>query len=194
MKDDYRWLAPFYEHIAQLVFDQELRLAHFDLMESGCGLLEQTKLIVWLGGGTGIGINELLKAAPRARLIYIEPSRHMLQRAQIKVKPKFKKRVEWVLDTHLWLYQPTQSLRWADQPVDVLITAFMLDVLRQETLIELIRWSNKHVNTWFYADFVPQKKWRMSAGGYRVGGIRFMIPELPKHFGRCRPSSWPLTS
>lgn len=168
MKDDYRWLAPFYEKIAQLVFGQELNLAHFDLMENGQWVLGQAKIIVWLGGGTGIGINELLETAPHAHLIYVEPSNRMRKLAQAKVKKNFRERIEWVKDNHLWLYQPNQSLRWAEQKIDLLITAFMLDVLRSESLIELIKWSNEWVDTWFYADFVPQERW------HKKGFIQFM--------------------
>ena len=159
MKDDYYWLAPFYESIARMVFGQELRRAHLDLMINGREILQQAKLVVWLGGGTGIGINELLAAAPNARLIYVDPSLRMLKQAQIKVQSDFYERVEWVNNTHDWLYQPIQSRRWADQKVDVLVTIFMLDVLPQKTLIELVKWANGNVSTWFYADFIPQKRW-----------------------------------
>ena len=88
--DSYRYLAPFYELLARLVFGQSLTKAHFELLQPNHLELRETfehaQRIYWLGGGTGIALCELMKVAPNARLYYIEPSRSMLSRAQQKVR------------------------------------------------------------------------------------------------------------
>ena len=158
-KDQYRWLAPFYEPLASIVFGQALVKAHFDLLESGQSCLHKARSIVWLGGGTGIILNELLHTAPYAQVTYVEPSVQMLKRAQAKLDPQFKDRIEWVNARHTWLYESNQRVRWSETKIDILLTAFVLDVLSEAPLNTLIRWAKGHVSTWFYADFIPQKKW-----------------------------------
>ena len=167
--DQYRFLAPFYEKLAFFVFRNELKSAHLDLIIEAQEELKQARTIVWLGGGTGICINQVLKQAPQAKLLYIEASKAMISRAQAQIDARYTMRVEWINEKHSWLYEPKQVQRWLKEPIDTMLTFFFLDVLPQKECLDLMYLAKKQViQTWLFADFVPQKAW------YKKAFIRFM--------------------
>ena len=158
--DDYHFLAPFYDYLAHLVFQGELLKAHHDIITVAQNDLAKAKYLVWIGGGTGHYIDEVLNIAPQAKLIYIEASRAMMKRAQTRLNPKFKGRVEWILASHTWLFEAQQAQRWHDEPIDAILTFFFLDVLPKADCVALIRWAKQqNVKAWLFADFIPQQKW-----------------------------------
>ncbi len=167
--DAYRFLAPFYEKLAFLVFGTELKNAHQDVITEAKEELKQARTIVWLGGGTGLCINEVLRQAPQAKLLYIEASKAMISRAQTQIHARYTMRVEWINEKHSWLYEPKQVQRWLKEPIDTILTFFFLDVLPQEECLKLMCWAKQqHIKAWLFADFVPQKIW------YKKAFIRFM--------------------
>ena len=158
--DYYRFLAPFYDCLAHLVFRGELLKAHHNIVSAAESDLAKAKCLVWIGGGTGHCINKILMKAPLAKLIYIEASWAMMKRAQSRLDPKFHDRVEWVLGTHTWLLEARQVQRWHDEPIDAILTFFFLDVLPKADCVTLIKWAKQQkVKAWLFADFIPQKAW-----------------------------------
>ncbi len=168
-RDRYWLLSSVYERLASLVFGQELVAAHRDLIEGGRGALAQCTELIWIGGGTGVLIEELLSAAPQATLTYIEPSKSMLKRAQSRVHQMVQRdqeRVIWVNATHEWLYQRAQ-IDSSQTPAEdhanhqrCLLTVFFMDVLTAPQCHELMEWAREaQVNTWLFADFIVQTGW-----------------------------------
>ena len=51
--DYYRFLAPFYDCLAYLVFRGELLKAHHHIVSAAESDLARAKYLVWIGGGTG---------------------------------------------------------------------------------------------------------------------------------------------
>jgi tRNA (cmo5U34)-methyltransferase len=171
LRDHYRFLAPIYEKLASLVFGSALVSAHRDLIVHGRDALAHCTQIIWIGGGTGVLIEELLKVAPQATLIYIEPSRAMLKIAKDRVHTlayNDRERIIWVNETHDWLYHQTaDSILHRSSPHDPIgfhrrcfFTAFFMDVLSFKQCQELMKWSRTHqVDTWLFADFIIQQRW-----------------------------------
>ena len=158
--DRYRFLAPFYDSLAHLVFRGELLKAHHNVVLAAENDLARSERLVWVGGGTGHCINMILIKAPKAKLIYIEASRAMMRRAKTRIDPKFHDRVEWILDSHTWLFKAQQVQRWHNEPIDAILTFFFLDVLSKADCVTLVRWVKQHkVKAWLFADFIPQQTW-----------------------------------
>lgn len=158
--DDYRFLAPFYDRIAHLVFRGELLKAHHNIFIAAENELARAKYLVWIGGGTGYCLDKVLIKAPQAKLIYIEASWAMMKRAQTRLDPKFSDRVEWILASHTWLFEAQQAQRWHDEPIDAILTFFFLDVLPKADCVTLMRWAkHQKVKAWLFADFIPQQAW-----------------------------------
>ena len=154
--DDYRWLAWMYDSLADLVFGGEILRAQRALLTSNVACLSQSKCILWIGGGTGRVLNELLSLAPHAHVIYVEPSAQMLARAINNVDPRSTHRVRWVHRDHRWLWEPRAE---ADlERIDVMITAFFLDVLPEEECRALALHASPRVRSWLFADFIPQRR------------------------------------
>jgi hypothetical protein len=81
----------------------------------------------------------------------------------------YSMRVDWINEKHSWLYEPKQVQRWLKEPIDTMLTFFFLDVLPQKECLDLMYWAKQQViQTWLFADFVPQKSW------YKKAFIRFM--------------------
>ena len=167
--DAYRFLAPYYEWLVHLIFRDELHKAHQDILCYGQSELLKAKQIIWIGGGTGYCLHDILERAPQAKLIYIEPSWAMMKRAQAQVDSKLNDRVEWVLAPYTWLFETPQVHRWSHESIDVILTFFFLDVLPKTDCNLLMNWAQKQgVTAWFFADFIPQQKW------YKIIFICFM--------------------
>lgn len=167
--DSYRFLAPFYDCLAYLVFRGELLKAHHNIVSVAESNLAEAKYLVWIGGGTGHCINKILMKAPQAKLIYIEASWAMMRRAQTRLDEKYHDRVEWILDSYTWLFESQQTQRWHNEPIDAILTFFFLDVLPKAECVALINWAKQRkIKAWLFADFIPQEAW------YRKLFISFM--------------------
>ena len=154
--DHYRWLAWIYDSLADLIFGGEILRAQRTLLITHASDLIQSKCILWIGGGTGRVLNQLLSLAPHAQVIYLEPSARMLSRAIREVDACYTHRVRWVHRDHTWLWETRTEVDL--EQIDVMITAFFLDVLPEQECRALARHASTRVRLWLFADFVPQRR------------------------------------
>ena len=153
--DTYRWLALMYDRLAHLVFGGAILRSQEILLSANASHLFRAQCVIWIGGGSGRVLNQLLTFAPQAQVIYIEPSKRMLIRAMRDVSVEHEHRVRWIHQDHTWLWTPQADFE--TQSVDVLITAFFLDVLTEYECRSLVRHMSPKVTCWLFADFVPQR-------------------------------------
>ena len=154
--DSYRWLAWIYDQLARLVFGGAILRSQHALLASHASVLASSRRIVWIGGGTGRALNNLLVLAPHAQVIYIEPSARMMTQALRDVSQQHRHRVQWIHQDHLWLWGPQAETEAYE--IDVLITAFFLDVLTEPDCRALARRMGLRAKWWLFADFVPQRR------------------------------------
>ena len=154
--DTYRWLTWIYDRLAHLVFQGAILQSQRELLAAHDSVLGSCQHVVWLGGGTGRLLNDLLISAPYAQVTYIEASASMMSRATREVEPQHQHRVRWIHQDHRWLWGEQAQ---AQLPaIDILITAFFLDVLPEDDCRELAQWAQLKVKRWLFADFIPQKR------------------------------------
>ena len=168
-KDHYRYLAPFYERLVRLVFGTALHQAHHEALLLGLPVACDNTLHIWIGGGTGYSINEVMRNLPKTKLLYIEASQSMMKQAQQRLLPEYENRVQWLNTTHDVLYSSEMSSYLNNFNRLYLMSFFFMDVLKEDDCRILMRWAKQHqILGWFFADFVQQKKWHYQ------GLIRFM--------------------
>lgn len=118
--NNFNFLAPVYDALAQLAFGQTLYMAsvHFlDRIPAG------SKVLV-LGGGTG----KLLPKLKECEVFYVEKSTQMLERAK---KREAIGRVHFI---------EADFLKWqTDQQFEVVICPFFLDVFTETNLKQVIQ-------------------------------------------------------
>lgn len=163
--DSYRWLARGYDLIARLVFGDAISRAQRALIEAHALELASSERVLWVGGGTGRLLSELLKRAPHAEVTYVEPSASMMRRAISSLTEPERARVRWIHQDHRWLFS---AQRDSPRGFDAMITAFFLDVLPESECRILAEWAHSHIKVWLFADFIPlPRRWARAL-------IRFM--------------------
>ncbi|MBL7848854.1 MAG: class I SAM-dependent methyltransferase [Cyclobacteriaceae bacterium] len=135
-------IAAVYDGLARLVFGQRLTRAQEIYLSQ---ILPRSRVLI-LGGGTGKIIGALKRVQPDCRVIFIEASQAMLQRA--KDRNKALAGIEFIHGTEQSI--PPGAL------YDVVITPFYLDMFPEDQLREVI----KHVGLtldihgkWLVTDF-----------------------------------------
>lgn len=116
----FDFIAPLYDRLAQLVFGRALLAAQ----QAAWGLVPTGGDVLILGGGTGTLLPAFLGDKRPRRLLYLEASAAMLQRAQQRIPPDA--RVEFRHGTEA-------TLRPADQ-FDAILLPFILDLYPETTL------------------------------------------------------------
>ena len=124
--DTYRWLAWIYDRLAHLVFQGAIVQSLYELLVANASVLGTSQHVVWVGGGTGRLLNELLTRAPLARVSYIEPSASMMIKAIKMVDPQHQHRMCWIHQDHRWLWGEQAQTQL--KSIDIFITAFFHDV------------------------------------------------------------------
>ncbi len=147
-------VAPFYDVLAGAVFGGALLRAQRWTIRHG--LPGGAARILFIGGGTGRVLPDLLSRAPQARITYVEASAEMLARARKRLQataaPADFARVSFQLGTDAEL-PPTADF-------DVILTFFFLDVFPDSALpaaIARLQAAAAPSAVWLIADFVPAR-------------------------------------
>src|SRR5687768_3158148 len=116
MKDtnNYDRLAPYYDKLAAMVYLGAVRQAQRSLLH----LIPANGNILFIGGGTGKILDELLETCRPANVFYVEKSSRMLSLSQKNCRHAKVNRVHFVHGTEDNL---------ADRHFDVVITQFFFD-------------------------------------------------------------------
>ncbi len=176
-------IAPFYDALAGAVFGGALLRAQRWVV--GHGVPPTAREILFLGGGSGRVLPEILARAPLARVTYVEPAPKMLRRAR----------------RHLLRHAPAADVARVDfcrgtdadiapRAYDCVLTFFVLDVFAPTELpLVVARLSAVAAPgaAWLVADFAPPRtRWQRAllAVMYRffrlTAGLRTQtLPDWP---------------
>lgn len=147
-------LAPIYDGLARMIFGSTIDAAQ----RVWLSLLTSKQHVLFIGGGTGRILPELLETCPATSMTYLELSPRMLAQAQRRVKGTADQtRIHWQVGT--------QEDLPAHVRYDGLITFFLLDLFSPNRFDALMDRLDQHVapgGIWLFTDFVPQTGWQRS--------------------------------
>ncbi len=154
---DFGRLARVYDLLASLVFGRALRQAQREALQAGLPLAGPTPHVLVLGGGPGWVLTELLRQCPAARVLYLETSAAMLERAQARLRrhlPLATEQVEFRQGSE-W------SLKLGEQ-FDAIVTFFVLDCFTPADFpgaLARLQAARRPAAPWLVADFGPPQRW-----------------------------------
>jgi ubiquinone/menaquinone biosynthesis C-methylase UbiE len=148
-------VAPVYDSLARLVFGRRLlRAQHATL---AAGLPAGAPRVLFIGGGTGQVLPELLRLRPMAQVLFLDASEQMLQRAQALVRAQLPGSVHRIAFRH----GDETSLR-ANEQFDAVVAFFLFDLFTDAELQGLVDRLHRHTyqhTRWLVSDFAPPRRW-----------------------------------
>ena len=147
--NNYNFIAPFYDQITRLVFCgsiQKAQLAHLNL-------LPDEGRILFIGGGTGFALREILKLKPNLTIDYVDHSIKMIELSKEKIKHLKPKQVNFINGNESTIPNLTY---------DGIISFFYFDILlKKEREVVFTKMYNqlKVDGIWLFADFLQAKNW-----------------------------------
>lgn len=181
----YNFIAPFYDALAAIILGPKFhgsKWAFLDIIQPG-----DTVLVI--GGGTGANLPDILKrCGKKGKVIYMEASEKMLDKAKKRVPINYSDQVEFICRTD-FKFQEKYNF-------DVIVTQFLLDVLTDQDINALFEQVNQRITSdskWLFLDFFPVKDkqfliWAMIS----VFGMLTRHPrkELPDYSGFFTNWGW----
>lgn len=150
--NSYDRLAPYYDFIS-LVLGKSYRASKSVFLDR----LKEGDQVLYLGGGTGANLPEILgHIGPAGSVDYIESSGQMIEKARKRLTPE-------QLSSIFFLHQSEFS-KIPKRTYDVVLTQFFLDILQQDEIEKLFDELDRRVDLdtrWIFLDFFPVdgKKW-----------------------------------
>lgn len=153
---DFNWVAPVYDALTRLVFGRRLQRAQIVFLTRTDVPIQAGASVLLVGGGTGWLLDYLLRHCQPKRVLYLESSVRMMNRASRRmVKNGVPGSVEFRVGDETDLLSTDQF--------DVLITPFVLDLFTEQTLrqrvIPMLRQTLKPGGHWFVTDFISTEIW-----------------------------------
>jgi ubiquinone/menaquinone biosynthesis C-methylase UbiE len=150
---DFDGLAAGYRALEYIAFGRDLERARAQFL----GRMSDRREILVLGEGDGRHLEQLVRAAPQARIHCVDASSAMLARAAERLeRTGARERVRFE-------HADAFSLSLAPGRYDAVVTLFFLDCFRPEQaagLIDLVRPGLQPGALWAWADFaVPPRGW-----------------------------------
>lgn len=144
MPGNFNFIAPIYDPLAFLVYGNNLIRAKKYFFQK----IPPQAQMLFMGGGTGNILNDLLEKKPDAHIDFVEPSRAMTRIAAKNLNEKFRSQVNFICGDHRRIPPEVQY--------DVVTSFFVMDCFPQEGAIEFanaITSSLKSNGLWLFADF-----------------------------------------
>ncbi|MDJ1503695.1 class I SAM-dependent methyltransferase [Xanthocytophaga agilis] len=148
-KNNFNGIAPVYDLLSTLIFGNTLLKAQKAFLH----LIPENATILFIGGGTGKILPDILKRKPQA-IWYVEKSEKMLQQARKRISNLSMLPIHWIEGDE---NHPVVK----ENQFDVVLTFFLFDLFDKPTLHTLIQRlyaSLKSNGLWMVADFAPQNK------------------------------------
>ncbi|SDY06535.1 class I SAM-dependent methyltransferase [Hymenobacter psychrophilus] len=153
----FDYVAAFYDPLARLVYGRALQRAQQAALVAGLPLVASAPRVLVVGGGSGWVLGEVLRRAPKARIVYLEASPRMLARSRVWLArhwPQAADQVEFRLGTEAALAPAEQF--------DAVVAFFLLDLFEPARLRQLVARlgaARAPDGVWLLADFGPPRRW-----------------------------------
>ena len=151
-ENDYDRLAPVYDFLGRLVYFGAIRRSQKEFLSH----IPQNARILFIGGGTGFLLNDLLETAKPSEILYVEKSGRMIEKSRAKATHSTK--------SHIRFLHGTQDDIPEGEQFDVVLTFFFFDQFGFMPLIRILDKLDSHLKPgglWLWADFVPpQNAWQ----------------------------------
>ncbi|GAA4373927.1 class I SAM-dependent methyltransferase [Hymenobacter koreensis] len=155
---NFDFAAAFYDPLARLVFGRTLLRAQQAVLRHGLPNTDAGRLL-FIGGGTGQVLPELLTLRPMVQVVYVEASAAMLRRAEQHLRQSAPEQVARVQFVH-----GTEADLPPDARFDAILAFFLFDLFTPTELAELLHRLQQHATPktqWLVADFAPpQRPWQ----------------------------------
>lgn len=151
---DFDHVAGFYDPLARLVFGPLLLRVQRAALRAGLPTGGAPR-VLFIGGGTGQVLPDLLRQAPAAEVVYLEASARMLAQAQqlAAATPGATGRVEF--------RHGTEADVRSDEQFDVILAFFLFDLFPPAELEAMLQRLQRHTHAgtrWLVADFAPPRR------------------------------------
>jgi|SRR5690554_3524741 len=162
MKNDYNFIAPYYDLLVSIVFGQSVFHAQIECFEC----LPKKGHVLFIGGGSGKALKLIVDKRPELKITYLERSKKMISLCQKRIgnNPNVN-------------YSTTELTNLATDHYDAILSLFFFDIFEQseqERLFKLIDDKLKVGGVWLISDFLPPKKWQHKA----IETLMFMFLKL----------------
>jgi tRNA (cmo5U34)-methyltransferase len=147
-KNNFDSVSPYYDRLVRLVFGRSMMHAQSFFLNR----IPTGSSVLVLGGGTGLWLNELLKADPGCKIVYIDSSAKMIDRA--KKITNNSTRIDFRLGNEGSIY--------AVDHFYVVVVYCYLDLFTDNLLREVItkiRNATTKESRWIVVDFVSTSWW-----------------------------------
>ncbi|WP_400191835.1 methyltransferase domain-containing protein [Hymenobacter sp. B81] len=167
---DFNSVAAFYDPLARFVFGRTLLRAQQAVLLAG--LPPAAARVLFIGGGTGRVLPEVLRRCPGAQVLYVEASAEMLRRARRHLRRELPEAAARVTFVH-----GTEADLPPSPPCDALLAFFLFDLFPAPELAALLKRLHPHTHPgtrWLLADFAPpRRRWQrgLHALMYRFFGL-----------------------
>lgn len=144
-------VAPFYDRLANFVFGKSLVMAQSDFLDK----IPSSAYVLAVGGGSGSWIKRFLRTHPDSSILYVEPSRKMIELAMKNTGG----------DERIRFIHGTMDSIGNEAGFDAVLTFFVLDLFSDSELSDLIASIKGLVRaraSWLVSDFVDIKWWHRS--------------------------------
>jgi len=142
---DFNGIAPFYDWLSKIIFGKQL------LRASECFInqLPETGNVLYIGGGSGILLNNILEDKPKITIDFVEKSEKFIAIAKQNLHLKYLNQVNFVHGTENDL--PLKSAYQA------IITFFIIDLFSEQKAANFCKKIDVHLlpnGIWLLTDFV----------------------------------------
>lgn len=145
----FQRIAPFYDLLARLIFGNTIDQAQKQYFS----LLPKRSTILFIGGGSGRVLADLVTIVQPKKITYVEASSNMIKQAQQRFLSIQKNNI---YDTEMTFIHGTEQDIPALDEYDVLMTFFLFDLYpTQEAKKLAVKLSQHHKPSgiWLFADF-----------------------------------------
>lgn len=149
-QNDYNFLAPFYDWLGHSVYFGQIAKSQRHFLSE----IPKQSRILFIGGGTGFLLNDLLEQCNPKEIVYVEKSGQMIRKSKAACTHPDKEKVRFVHGTQ-------EDLNDSDR-FDVILTFFFFDQFRLFTLEKIFLQLEHHLEAdgvWFWSDFIPPQTW-----------------------------------
>ncbi len=141
-------VAGYYDHLARLVFGRAMERSQTVFLAD----IPASCSVLVLGGGSGWWLKEFLATRPTSRILFVEPSGKMLEKARGMV----------CSDERVHFLHGTVESIDEENEFDVVLTFFVFDIFSDAELagvIDRIKPLLRRDSVWLVSDFVDTKWW-----------------------------------